>query len=54
MGCLTASLPLLDPIPESARWPELHRRLARGFRNRTHYRLRMILAGGGLTPPILC
>ena len=29
---------------------ELHRRLARGYRNRDHYRLRMLLAGGGLTP----
>ena len=29
---------------------ELHRRLARGFRNRHNYRLRMLLAAGGLTP----
>ncbi|MES6118729.1 transposase, partial [Cutibacterium acnes] len=29
---------------------ELHRRLARGYRNRTNYRLRMLLAAGGLTP----
>ena len=29
---------------------ELHRRLARGFRNRSNYRLRMLLAAGGLTP----
>ncbi len=28
---------------------ELHRRLARGCRNRDNYRLRMLLAGGGLT-----
>ena len=28
---------------------ELHRRLARGYRNRDNYRLRMLLAGGGLT-----
>jgi len=28
---------------------ELHRRLARGFRNRENYRLRMLLACGGLT-----
>ncbi|WP_244667063.1 ISL3 family transposase [Myceligenerans indicum] len=27
---------------------ELHRRLARGYRNRDNYRLRMLLAGGGL------
>ena len=27
---------------------ELHRRLARGFRNRDNYRLRMLLIGGGL------
>jgi transposase len=32
---------------------ELHRRLARGFRNRDHYRLRMLLIGGGLTHPHL-
>jgi transposase len=25
---------------------ELHRRAARGFRNREHYRLRMLLIGG--------
>ncbi|QXT64273.1 transposase [Tessaracoccus palaemonis] len=29
---------------------ELHRRLTRGFRNRHNYRLRMLLAAGGLTP----
>ena len=29
---------------------ELHRRLARGYRNRNNYRLRMLLAAGGLTP----
>ncbi|STX14385.1 Transposase and inactivated derivatives [Kytococcus sedentarius] len=29
---------------------ELHRRVARGFRNRHNYRLRMLLIGGGLTP----
>jgi transposase len=29
---------------------ELHRRIARGFRNRNNYRLRMLLIGGGLTP----
>lgn len=29
---------------------ELHRRLARGFRNRENYRLRMLLAAGSLTP----
>ena len=29
---------------------ELHRRLARGFRNRDNYRLRMLLTAGGLTP----
>lgn len=29
---------------------ELHRRLARGYRNRRNYRLRMLLAAGGLTP----
>jgi len=28
---------------------ELHRRIARGFRNRDNYRLRMLLVGGGLT-----
>lgn len=32
---------------------ELHRRVARGFRNRDHYRLRMLLIGGGLTHPHL-
>jgi transposase len=32
---------------------ELHRRIARGFRNPTNYRLRMILAAGGLTHPNL-
>ncbi len=30
---------------------ELHRRIARGFRNRANYRLRMLLIGGGLTVP---
>lgn len=30
---------------------ELHRRVARGIRNREHYRLRMLLIGGGLTHP---
>jgi len=29
---------------------ELHRRLARGYRNRENYRLHMLLAAGGLTP----
>ena len=29
---------------------ELHRRLARGYRNWNNYRLRMLLAAGGLTP----
>ena len=28
---------------------ELHRRIARGFRNRDNYRLRMLLIVGGLT-----
>lgn len=32
---------------------ELHRRVARGFRNRHNYRLRMLLIGGGLTSPHL-
>ena len=32
---------------------ELHRRIARGFRNLNNYRLRMILAAGGLTHPNL-
>jgi transposase len=32
---------------------ELHRRVARGFRNRKNYRLRMLLIGGGLTHPHL-
>jgi transposase len=32
---------------------ELHRRIARGFRNRECYRLRMLLIGGGLTHPHL-
>jgi transposase len=27
---------------------ELHRRIARGFRNRDNYRLRMLLVAGGL------
>ncbi len=31
----------------------LLRRIARGFRNREHYRLRMLLIGGGLTHPHL-
>ena len=30
---------------------ELHRRIARGFRNRDNYRLRMLLIAGGLNPP---
>jgi len=30
---------------------ELHRRVARGFRNRDNYRLRMLLIGGGLSDP---
>ncbi len=29
---------------------ELHRRIARGFGNRSNYRLRMLLIAGGLTP----
>ena len=29
---------------------ELHRRVARGYRNRENYRLRMLLIGGGLLP----
>ena len=32
---------------------ELHRRIARGFRNLDNYRLRMLLIGGGLTHPHL-
>jgi transposase len=32
---------------------ELHRRIARGFRNLTNYRLGMILAAGRLTHPNL-
>ncbi len=32
---------------------ELHRRVARGFRNRANYRLRMLLIGGGLARPHL-
>lgn len=32
---------------------ELHRRIARGFRNRGNYRLRMLLIGGGLVSPHL-
>jgi transposase len=32
---------------------ELHRRIARGFRNPDNYRLRMILAAGRLTHPNL-
>ncbi|HET7406285.1 MAG TPA: ISL3 family transposase [Actinomycetales bacterium] len=32
---------------------ELHRRIARGFRNRDNYRLRMLLIGGGLSHPNL-
>jgi transposase len=31
---------------------ELHRRVARGFRDRDNYRLRMLLIGGGLTHPL--
>jgi hypothetical protein len=30
---------------------ELHRRIARGFRNHDNYRLRMLLIGGGLDQP---
>ena len=30
---------------------ELHRRIARGFRNRDNYRLRMLLIAGGLDQP---
>ena len=29
---------------------ELHRRIARGFRNSDNYRLRMLLIAGGLRP----
>jgi hypothetical protein len=36
-----------------APWVELHRRIARGFRNLDNYRLRMILAAGRLTHPNL-
>ena len=32
---------------------ELHQRVACGSRNRDHYRLRMLLIGGGLTHPHL-
>lgn len=32
---------------------ELHQRVAHGSRNRDHYRLRMLLIGGGLTHPHL-
>jgi hypothetical protein len=32
---------------------ELHRRVARGFRNPDNYRLRMLLIGGGLNSPHL-
>jgi len=32
---------------------ELHRRVARGFRNYDNYRLRMLLIGGGLSSPHL-
>jgi len=32
---------------------ELHRRIARGFRNPDNYRLRTLLIGGGLTHPHL-
>jgi len=32
---------------------ELHRRVARRFRNRESYRLRMLLIGGGLSHPHL-
>ena len=32
---------------------ELHRRIARGFRDRDNYRLRMLLIGGGLVSPHL-
>jgi transposase len=30
---------------------ELHRRIARGFRNRDNYRLRMLLIDGGMPSP---
>ncbi len=30
---------------------ELHSRVARGFRNRDNYRLRMLLIGGAFTDP---
>ncbi|HEX8509930.1 MAG TPA: hypothetical protein VF635_10625 [Propionibacteriaceae bacterium] len=33
--------------------PATGRRIARGFRNRGNYRLRMLLIGGGLTGPHL-
>ena len=29
---------------------ELHRRIARGFRNRDNYRLQMLVMAGGLLP----
>ncbi len=32
---------------------KLHRRVARGFRNRDNYRLRRLLIGGGLSHPHL-
>jgi len=32
---------------------ELHRRVARGFRNRDNYRLRMLLIGGAFIDPRL-
>ena len=32
---------------------ELHRRIARGFRNRHNYRLPVLLIGGGLNSPHL-
>lgn len=32
---------------------ELHRRIVRGFRNPTNYRLRMVLAAGHLSHPNL-
>lgn len=43
----------LDPLQAQRAHIELHRRIARGFRNRENYRLRMLLIGGGLTldPP---
>jgi hypothetical protein len=37
-------------IPPRRRSIELHRRIARGFRNHDNYRLRMLHIGGGLRP----